>query len=411
MPDLSCKNITVLQSDHFSKKDVTNFTSVHLNDSCIGYLQPNVFETLVALRHLYLQNNQISEIHFTTFQSNIHLITLDLSGNKLQELHRLIFNKNSNLLWVNITGNPLKTSAVQPTLFDLSLNIIETDTCNNTENSIHYFQAIPYLRRLNLEENAVFTVRNLRPYENIGDEEMSLENYVIHKFLNSDYSDSTELRYDGIQKVILGPSNASVMCFCNRLSAWFLCFEQPLLCPGHISDTYSLLNCNVMPTGTSPFHTPSSSSAPVVSTAPALSTTPSAEVATTDDTKNFTTNTTTSNKYPEQKTAGDNVIVYATIGVVSLVIIIVIVVVWIIVVRWRRKKNFKEQRVQYNKVPLQILGPYSSTSDHKSFDRRYSDPESPIYAEPVRNKLTTFHPPGTSTARVDSVRRVQAGNF
>ena len=83
MLDLSCKLIQFLDNDYFSEKNVMYVVTVRLNDNCIKVVQPEVFKPLVALRHLYLHNNQISSLHPGSFQTNIHLITLDLSGNEL----------------------------------------------------------------------------------------------------------------------------------------------------------------------------------------------------------------------------------------------------------------------------------------------------------------------------------------
>jgi len=398
--DLSCQRTTILVSDYFSQLEVTNFTSVHLNDNCIEFVPPEVFEPLVALRHLYLQNNQINKIHPTAIQSNVHLITLDLSGNKLRELHPIIFQKSFNLSWVNVTGNPLNASALEPTLFSLSLNTIDIDTCNSTENSVNYFEAIPYLRGLNLKENAMFTVENLTSYQNIRTEKMSLENYVFHKLLNLGYNNSSELRYDAIQKVIFGPSDTSLVCFCNRLSAWFWCFERPLQCPGHSADIYSLLNCNVTPTETPLLHTSSSSSAP------ALSTIPSAEAATTEDITHFATDTSTSTKYPEQETASYNVKLYVAIGLGILGVIIICIVVVIIVVRSRRKKNTREQSVKYQYVSQGNSEPSTSIP----FDSRDYNAESDIYNVPyAHSQYTTFRQPTSIGARADHVRHKLAG--
>jgi len=389
--DLSCQRIKNLEPEIFGDKDVTNITSVHLNDNCINEVIPYVFTHLVALRHLYLQNNQISYLHPSVFQSNVFLITLDLGGNKLKKLDSIIFQKNSNLLWVNITGNPLNASATEPTLFNLSLNTIDIDNCNNAENSINYFQAIPYLRGLNLKENAVFTVKTLTSYQNTNAEEMSLEKYVLPKLLKSGYNDSAELRYDGIQKVIFGPSNTSLMCFCNRLSAWFWCFEQPLLCLGHGADIYSLLNCTVTPT-----------------VAPPLSTTPSVEAATTDATTdattNFATDTSTSDKYPEPKTAGYDLTLYVSLGVgISSVIICIAV---FIAVRFCRRRNVTEQRVRYTNVSGDNSETTNSITFYNQNYRRAHNAESPTYEIPYAHKqFSTFHPPASITARADNIRR------
>ena len=401
MLDLSCQNITSLESDFFRDKSVTNITSVHLNDNCIKPVSPDVFEHLVALRHLYLQNNQIRDLHPFTFQSNIYLITLDLGGNKLKELNPRIFQKNLNLLWVSITGNPLDASAVQPNLFNLSLNTIDMDNCNNTGNPINQFQAIPYLRGLNLKENSVFTVKDLTSYQNINAEEMSPENYVFPKLLKLGYNDSSELRYDGLQKAILGPSNTSLMCFCDRLSAWFWCSERPLLCPGHSADIYSLLNCKVATTETPLLHTSSSSSEP------ALPTTSSAEVATTDDTTTFVTDTNTSSKYPEPKAAGYNVIFFVALAIGIVVVIIIITGIVIIVVRLRRKKKATEQSVRYTPVSRDNLDPSSPITHYNPHDRRTFNAESPTYAIPyAHNQFTTFRQPASISARADNIRSI-----
>lgn len=399
MLDLSCKSITFLESTLFSDKYATNCTSVHLNDNCITFIDPEVFKPLLELRHLHLQNNQISYIHPSAFQSNVHLITLDLSGNKLKELNPIIFDKNRNLLWVNITGNPLKASAVHPTLFNLSLNTIDTDICSNTENPINYFQEIPYLRGLNLKEDAVFTVKNLTSYQNTKAEEDPRKNYVFHKLLTLGYNDSSELRYNRTQNVILGPSDISLMCFCNRLSAWFWCFEVSLLCPGHSADTYSLLNCYVTPTETSLFHTLSSSSAPTLSTAP------STEPGTTDDKTNLTTNTSNSNTYPEQETGGNNVILYVGIGVVVFVIIACIIA---IVVKMRRKQEVSEHNVLYTAVEQNVFDPRSSPTYCEPFDIRTYNRESHFYDEP--RLPTTFRSQAPNSAEANNIRRMHAEN-
>jgi flagellar biosynthesis/type III secretory pathway M-ring protein FliF/YscJ len=142
---------------------------------------------------------------------------------------------------------------------------------------------------------------------------------------------------------------------------------------------------------------PEVSITPVVPTAPEVSTTTYAEVATTDDTTNFANNTNPTNKYPERKTA-NNVIMYAAIGG-GIPCIVIIIIIWIIVVRWRRKRDARHQGVQYTVVRMHRRDPNSSAAEQNSFDRRFHDTPSPIYAEPHAHKqFTTFRPPENSNA-------------
>ena len=402
--DLSCRGIEILDPEYFSKQDVTNFTSFHLNNNCIQTVTAELLKDLVALKHLFLQNNQIDYIHPSAFQSNEYLITLDLSGNKLQKLHPITFQKNVHLLWVNITGNPMNASAVEPALFDLSLNTIDTGSCNNTESYINYFQAIPYLRALNLKEDATFTVGNLMSYQNITDEVTSLENYMFHKLLSSGYNNSSKLRYDRIKKAILGPSNTSLMCFSDRLSAWFWYFERPSPCPGHSADIYSLLNCSVTPTETPLPHTSSTSSAP------ALSTTPSAGTATTGNTTNSATDTSTSNKYPQQATLGNHVTLFLIgFGVILILIIVIIISIVIYVVRLRRKRKVPEQGVRYSRVSRESYDPSCLTTYSYPLDKWRNNTENTVYDTPyAHNQMNTFRPLPSMSARGDNVRQIFA---
>jgi hypothetical protein len=352
-------------------------------------VQPEVFQRFQALRHLYLQNNQITNIHPSTFQSNIHLITLDLSGNKLTELRPYTFQNNRYLLWVNITGNPVKVLDVQPTIFTLSLNTVDIDTCNKAEYSINYFQEIPYLREVNLKENTVFTVKNLKSYQNIKPEEMSLENAVFSKLINFNYNDSTELSFDPIRKVILSPSNTSLMCFCSRLSAWFWCSEWPISCAGHTAAVYSLLNCSVTPTPEL-LNTSSSLSAD------ALSRVMSTTAATTENQTNFTTNTSTYNTYPAPGTVDTNWILYGGIGATIIIIIIVVVVVVVVVARLRRNNRVPGGIAEYRSVSQNT---YDATSA-SPYCRPQGSQRSPTYSQPYDFKqFTSFQPPTPSSAR------------
>lgn len=406
MLDLSCKLIQRLETELFSDKNVAHLISVHLNDNCINSVRPEVFEPFVALRHLYLQNNQINDIHPATFQRNIHLITLDLSGNKVTKLHRNIFEKNHNLSWVNITGNPVDISDVQETLRNSYLNTIDIDTCNKPQYSINYFQQIPYLRDLNKKQNVVFTVKNLKSYQNIKPEEISLDNYVFSKLIQLGYNDWTELSYDRTQKVILSPSNSSLLCFCSRLSVWFWCFEGPLPCAGHTAQVYSLLNCNVTPTEQSLFHTSPSLSAP------ALSTVTSAAAATTDDQTNFATNTSTASIDPESRTVDNNWILYVVAGAAFLIVIIVIIIVIICRARRLRNNNVPERPVEYTSVSQNTYDPSSSTPHRRPDDIRWYNRRSPVYAIPHEaNECSTFRPlTPISATRSDSIRHKHAEN-
>jgi hypothetical protein len=211
-------------------------------------LEPEVFKPLEALRHLYLQNNQIDSLHPSNFQTNKNLITLDLSGNKLMKINPNLFEKNDLLSWVNITRNPLSVSYIQPEIFSSSLNTLDIDICKipiySTDSSINSFQNIPYLKQLNLKESKVFTVQKFMSQQNMTLEEISSENNVISKFNKLGYAEQDELRYDRKQRAVFSPANASLICFCPRISAWFWCYEKTSPCENRTADVYSYLKCN-----------------------------------------------------------------------------------------------------------------------------------------------------------------------
>lgn len=390
MLDLSCKLIPFLETDYFSEKNVMYLVTVRLNDNCIKSVQPEVFKPLVALRHLYLHNNQLSSLHPGSFQTNIHLITLDLSGNKLMQLDPNIFENNYNLSWVNIARNPLQISAVKPTMFTFSLNVIDIDTCNKSQNSINYFQQIPYLRQLNLKQNTMFTVKALMSYQNVKHQQMSLENDFMSKLIKLGYSDSNQLSYDAKQNTILFPPDTSLLCFCNRLSAWFWCLEEPVPCTSHRA---GVLNCSVT----------STSLAAAVSTPTVREAT-----ATPDDQTNLSTNTSTSNKHPVSETV-DNFpsTIHLIVGAVIVIIIIIIVVVALIfAVRLCRKKNARERPVLYTLASQNAYDASSSTHYHIRRDSPDATRVSSTYAEPYdwRKGAAIRAPSSSSVARADNIR-------
>jgi hypothetical protein len=378
--DLSFNNIMDLDNEFFNV-NVNVLTSVYLNDNHIRYLEPEVFQRLVALRHLYLQNNSIDSLHPSIFQTNINLTTLDLSGNEIMKIDPNTFEKNQFLSWVNVIRNPLNISYIQPELFSFCINTLNIDICKTPNYSINSFENIPYLKQINRKESKVFTVQSFTTNQNMKLEEISSEINAISELRKMGYFEEDELRYDPEQKVILSAANASVVCYCSRLSAWFWCNEKTLPCANSTAGVYLLLGCNK---ALATFHT----SSPVVkSSQPTLILPSSVPRTTTGATvvHNNRTNVDDSETVSGTNVGGVSVGVVVGVGVVVVVFLIVRKYVPILL-RRRRNRN-AEGCVEYRRNSINTLEPSTSRSLLDYYNCNVTQ-ENHIYSEPYDSKAT-----------------------
>lgn len=355
--DLSYNLIEILINEFFSEIDVADIKSVYLNDNRIRSVEPEVFRWFGALKHLYLQNNKINNLHPSSFQSNINLITLDLSGNILTTLDPKIFEENHLLSWVNIMGNSLNVSTISSTTFSFSLNTLYIEMCKNPKYSINSFQNIPIFKKFNLTESKMFSLDTFMSYQNTQLQEISSDNYVFSKLSKLGFGGFSKFRYDEIDEILFSPSNSSFICFCARLSAWFLCYEETFQCTIHISDIYSHLNCKETSMGTLNISSHTSESSPVTSTTIVTESQTNCK-----DNESISVVTTFASDEPSDLL---HILLCVAAGIAILLAII-----GASIYIWRRRKNTRitERSIQYTSVPLSTPKPlYYDSVDVTNF--------------------------------------------
>jgi hypothetical protein len=133
--------------------------TVYLNYDNISDIHPDAFTDLKELEGLFLSNNEIQELHQSTFQNLRKLTTLDVSFNRLRYIHPETFVNMRSFYFLNVSHNDLVLKGT--ILHSDYINILDAAFCNPEKDASWYvlkypvFSGLPNLTKLVLEGNSI----------------------------------------------------------------------------------------------------------------------------------------------------------------------------------------------------------------------------------------------------------------
>jgi Leucine-rich repeat (LRR) protein len=149
-----------------------NLGSLDISHNRLRAVNPGALETARHLKALFLQNNQISQVHDGALRGLANLKSLDLSGNEIVALPASLFEDTPQLQQLKLDHNQL--SVISSRLFrplasliilDLSANILKTgcETCITKKS----FRGLERLVVLNLAGNKLSQIKRAM-FEDLG---------------------------------------------------------------------------------------------------------------------------------------------------------------------------------------------------------------------------------------------------
>lgn len=146
-----------------------NLLTLRLDDIAIKEIEPNNFENITRLEHLFLSLNEIQTIPSSIFMHLPILRVADLSFNKISSIEKGAFAECIALQKLQLNGNKLKTIETEwfermrnLNYLDLSDNLIENELDGNAFVNNQNFQYL-YVRNNRIERivNFNYETRNL----------------------------------------------------------------------------------------------------------------------------------------------------------------------------------------------------------------------------------------------------------
>jgi hypothetical protein len=125
----------------------------------ISDIQPDAFTALGNLQYLYLDNNDIQELHQNTFQHFRNLAALDVSFNRLGYIHPEAFVNMKSFFRLIVSHNALVLNGT--ILYSDYINVLDAAFCNPARDGSWYvlkyplFSGLPNLTKLVLEGNGI----------------------------------------------------------------------------------------------------------------------------------------------------------------------------------------------------------------------------------------------------------------
>ncbi|XP_054710330.1 uncharacterized protein LOC129220026 [Uloborus diversus] len=172
--DLSYNNLIVLPANLFcglQNLKVLNLTNCELDDArniglgssetlkCLPELMildlsynilksipDGIFSSLVSLKILYLNNNQLSELYPYAFSGLSRLQSLDLSNNRISHLPEQIFQQSSDILELYLQNNSL--SSLTPRVFEGLRQLVGLNLSYNSLENVVSSETLADLSRL-----------------------------------------------------------------------------------------------------------------------------------------------------------------------------------------------------------------------------------------------------------------------
>ncbi|XP_018563183.1 toll-like receptor 13 [Anoplophora glabripennis] len=146
--DISYNSIQTLGSDLLSK----SLTEIYLSFNLISSFNVDTFFGLYNLKHLYLDNNNLSSVPNSCFKDLNSLTHLNLSGNKLTYFKFGTLDNLVNLQVLDISKNNFKAIPQFHSLSELTHLFIQNNEISDVNTFVIYEQ-LPHLREINLINN------------------------------------------------------------------------------------------------------------------------------------------------------------------------------------------------------------------------------------------------------------------
>lgn len=83
--------------------------TINLEYKDIDSINPNTFQGLTQLEHLYLDHNMLTKLEDDTFKGLFRLSVLSLSNNEIHTISENIFNGLTSLEWLHLETNHIST--------------------------------------------------------------------------------------------------------------------------------------------------------------------------------------------------------------------------------------------------------------------------------------------------------------
>jgi Leucine-rich repeat (LRR) protein len=130
LPDNGYTNIAPGTFDRADSDDnLLHVEYLYLDNNEIQELHSSTFNNLPLLKKIFLHNNQIKELEPNIFNNLPSLCALHLQDNQIQELQPGIFNNLSRLQKLNLYENQINT--IQPGVFNNLLNLTKLKLYDN----------------------------------------------------------------------------------------------------------------------------------------------------------------------------------------------------------------------------------------------------------------------------------------
>jgi hypothetical protein len=159
--DLSYNAISDLTASTFSKKGMSQLTSLYVYNNKIHNINRNAFTSLKNLKSIFMGDNKITYIHPETFMNSTDLEELDLHGNNIILTDNGPFHHLVNLFSLNLASCNL--SRIPNATFQKTVKLSKLDVSSNKLTYVddHLFDNLNSLKFLNLSGNLLTSVNFL----------------------------------------------------------------------------------------------------------------------------------------------------------------------------------------------------------------------------------------------------------
>lgn len=147
--DLSYNSLASLKEHNFDK--LINLKRLDLSNNPVGNFNPDIFDYLTDLEHLFLREMELTHIDLGSFEHQHYLVSLDLSGNELEKIDFKLFSPvMRDLKTLRLADNKLNNlNGFRNTLFP---QLTSLDIQNNAFscNYLKYFMELINWEKLQL---------------------------------------------------------------------------------------------------------------------------------------------------------------------------------------------------------------------------------------------------------------------
>lgn len=170
-------------------------------------------------------------------KATISFFLLDLRNNALKTIASDAFQNNTLLSLVLVENNYMGLYWVSLNSLNASFNTLDIEFCKLNETSLISYQSLPRLQELKRNTSELVAVTELLS------ENTELLNVIRSKLKEVNYGFDDYVSYNATLNQITTSSSMPVLCYCDRLSAWFWCSEH---CPTPVGliHMYETLKCN-----------------------------------------------------------------------------------------------------------------------------------------------------------------------